>query len=513
LFILIIYLCLIAFLTIFQKKDLQSPVFRSGKKVAWWISGLSLYMHYLAVDQGQLITGVIAEHGMAGMWFFWAGWIGIFVIPIVFAPLWRKMDFITDNQFLLFRFPGKSGQFLHQFRAIYVGGLVVALVLCFHVIGFARILEIYFDISYQNALVFTGIILCLYALKNVFDLKLKMDVLHAVLFFVSLIVIVFSLWNIEGTTDAFFNFFKANPEKKTIIPSSGNAWFSTLIFIGIQWWSCNLFDGGGPEMARFTAVKNGKSAVLTGLVPIAISLIASFIMVGHILLILGLKSNQVNPEVHYVDSIFQVIPEVMKPIVLLGFFGMFISTAESMMNWGASFLTIDVVKGNLLPKITEKQLRNTSFITMFLLSFLSVIFAFYVDNLQSLIKLTFSISAGVAPVYILRWIWFRINAWSQLSAMLSSAVFTLIYPTIHDLVPLKDYPMAESRVLVVTLLTTFVWVLVTFLTTNQSAEVRLKMLPILGSRISFLKRFALAISLGIIFLGIVVVSWKIILNS
>ena len=138
---------------------------------------------------------------------------------------------------------------------------------------------------------------------------------------------------------------------------------------------------------------------------------------------------------------------------------------------------------------TEKQLRNTSFITMFLLSFLSVIFAFYVDNLQSLIKLTFSISAGVAPVYILRWIWFRINAWSQLSAMLSSAVFTLVYPTIHDLIPLKTYPLAESRVLVVTLLTTFVWVLVTFLTTNQNAEVRLKMLPILGSRHQFVERF------------------------
>jgi Na+/proline symporter len=470
-------------------------------------------MHYLSVDQGQLVTGIIAEHGMSGMWMFWAGWLGIFVIPLVFAPLWRKMDFMTDNQFLLFRFPGKSGRFLHQFRAIYVGGLVVALMLCFHVIGFARITAIYFDISQQNALFLTGGILCLFALKNVFDLKLKMDALHAVLYFISLLVIVISLWNLTGNKEDFFTFFKQNPEKKSLLPTSENSWFSMFVFLGIQWWSCYLFDGGGPEMARFTAVKNTKSAILTGLLPIAISFVASFIMIGHVLLILGLKSNQVNPEIHYVDSVFQVIPVALKPIVLLGFFGMFITTAESLMNWGASFLTVDIVKGNLLPTITEKQLRNISFITMFLLSFLSVVFAFYVDNLQSLIKLTFSIAAGVAPVYILRWIWFRINVWSQLSAMLSSAVFTLLYPTIHDLIPLKTYPMAESRVLVVTLLTTLVWILVTFLTTNQSAEVRLKMLPILGSRITFLKRFALAISLGILFLGIVAVSWKIILNS
>jgi len=470
-------------------------------------------MHYLSVDQGQLVTGIIAEHGMSGMWMVWAGWLGAFVVPLVFAPLWQKMDFITDNQFLVFRFPGKSGRFLHQFRAIYVGGLVVALALCFHVIGFARIAAIYFDISQQNALFLTGGILCLFALKNVFDLKLKMDALHAVLYFISLVVIVISLWNLTGSKEDFFTFFDQNPDKKSLLPTSENSWFSMFVFLGIQWWSCYLFDGGGPEMARFTAVKNTKSAILTGLLPIAISFIASFIMIGHILLILGLKSNQMNPEIHYIESVFKVIPEAMKPIVLLGFFGMFIPTAESLMNWGASFLTIDVVKGDLLPNLKENQLRKVSFATMLLLSLLAVIFAFYVDNLQSLVKLTFSISAGVAPVYILRWIWFRINAWSQLSAMLSSAVFTLIYPTIHDLIPLKTYPMAESRVLVVTLLTTFVWVLVTFLTTNQSAEVRIKMLPILGSRISFLKRFALAISLGILFLGIVAISWKIILNS
>lgn len=81
-------------------------------------------MHYLSVNQGQLLSGIIAEHGMSGMWMIWGGWLGVFVIPIVFAPLWRKMDFMTDNQFLLFRFPGKSGRFLHQFRAIYVGVLL-----------------------------------------------------------------------------------------------------------------------------------------------------------------------------------------------------------------------------------------------------------------------------------------------------------------------------------------------------------------------------------------------------
>ncbi len=511
----VIYFILVLAIVFFQKKDFQSPVFRSSKKVAWWISGLSLYMYYLSVDQGQLLTGIIAEHGMQGMWMVWAGWLGTFVVPLVFAPLWQKMDFITDNQFLVFRFPGKSGRILHLFRAIYVGGLVVALSLCFHLLGFARVLQLYLAIEPSTAILITGSILCVFALKNVFDLKLKMDAFHAVVYFASLIVILFSLWEAGNGWDGIFTFFEKQPEKRQLLPSTENssAWFSLVVFLGIQWWSCYLFDGGGPEMARFTAVKGKKHAVWTGLLPIAISFLLSFIVLAQIFIVLGLPHQNSNPEIQYVEQIFNTIPKALKSLVLLGFFGMFITTAESILNWGASFLTMDAYKVYVNPAASEKKVRLVSFGSMVFLSLLSLIFALQIDNLQNLVKLTFSIAAGVAPVYILRWIWFRINAWSQLSAMLSSAVFTLIYPTIHDFTPLKTYPMAESRVLVVTLLTTFVWILVTFLTTNQSAEVRLKMLPILGSRISYLKRFALAISLGILFLGIVVVSWKIILNS
>ncbi|MBU3659329.1 MAG: hypothetical protein FGM14_05650 [Flavobacteriales bacterium] len=505
--ILLFYLLIIIGFTFLQKKEWKHNVFKANRKVTWWLSGLSLYMYYLSVDQGQLITGIIASHGMSGMWLFWSGWLGVFVIPIVFAPLWRKLDFITDNQFLLFRYPGKNGRFLHQFRAIYVGALVVSLALCFHVIGFSRIMEIYFSLSKEKSLLLTGVILCLFALKNIFDIKLKTDFIHGILYFVSLSIIVFFLLKYDGNKEGF-TFFKLHPEKKNIFPVDSSSWFTVLVFLGIQWWSCNLFDGGGPEMARFTAVKDSKSAILTGLFPIALSFIASFAMVGHILLILGMKSNQLSPEIHYVESVMQIIPDTLKPIVFLGFFGMFITTAESLMNWGASFLTVDVVKGNLFPAIKEKQLKTISYASMFLLSSLSVIFAFFIDDLQSLIKLTFSISAGVAPVYILRWICFRINAWSQLSAMIGSAVLTLLYPSVHSYLPFHDYPLSESRVVFVTIFTTIVWLLVTFLTPNQSAEVRLKMMPILESRVSFVKRFALALSLGVLFLVIVALIWS-----
>ncbi len=511
---LLLYLLAVLTILLIQRKSLLQPAFRVGKKVSWWLSGLSLYMYYLAADQGQFLFGIISTQGMSGMWLVWSALLGTFVVPVVFAPLWQKLDFPTDNQFLLFRYPGQSGKILHLFRAVYVGVLVVSLALCFHVLGFSRILEVFFDLTPRQSLLLTGTVLSLFALKNVFDLKLKMDALHATLFFSGFAIILYGIWHAGNGWQGITQFFEKYPEKKALLPPSNDtsAWFSLMIFLGVQWWSCYLFDGGGPEMARFTAVKSKRHAVWAGLLPVAISFVLSFLMAGHICMMLGMSSTPKKGEIGYVQIVYETVPDALKGLVCLGFFGMFITTAESLLNWGASFLTIDAYKGYINPKVKEKSLRMASFGAMLLLSMLSVLFAWQIDNLQDLIKLTFSIAAGVAPVYLLRWVWFRINAWSQLSAMLSSGVFTLLYPLWHAHLPLSTFPMNEARVVVVTLLTSLVWITVTFITPNQSEVVRQKMEPLIESRGRFWNRFTLAIGLGLCLLLLVVGSWYALLN-
>ena len=138
---------------------------------------------------------------------------------------------------------------------------------------------------------------------------------------------------------------------------------------------------------------------------------------------------------------------------------------------------------------------------------MATFFAFSVNSLQGLIKITFSIAAGVAPVYILRWVWYRINAWSQISAMISSGVFTLLYPYIHEYTPFVNYAQEESRLVVVTCLTTFVWVLVTFLTKDKSARTRSVMKENVNSPQWILKRLALSLLLGVVLMGITVSVW------
>ena len=506
-----IYLLLVISITFFQWKNVNGSIFKPNQKVPWWISGLSLYMLFLSVDQGQLISGIISEHGMQGMWMVWAGYLGVFVVPLVFAPLWHKLNLATDNQFILFRFPGKAGAWLHRFRAIYVGGLVVTLAVSFHLIGFARVIQVFYGLSPVQSTCIGGGIMLLFAVKNVLDIKLKLDVLHTVLFITSFFAVVFFVGKEFIFEKDWMKFLVEHPAKRSLFPSDTSAWFSMVIYLGVQWWSCYLFDGGGAETSRFTAVKTPKDAIKAGLTPILISFLLSFFMVIHVVALLGYSAHSMPGELAYVSSLVNLLPSYSKDIVFLGFFAMFITTAESLLNWGASFLVIDAWNGWLNPNKKQQEHRSFSIVMMLVLSLLSVLVALNVSNLLELIKITFSISAGVAPVFILRWIWFRINAWSQLSAMLSSGVFTLIYPYLHENSLLRQLPLEESRILVVTLLTTLTWITVTLISTNQTKTVEEKLLPIIGSRKQIIYRLSMALLLGITLTYCTYAIWHLIL--
>ena len=475
-------------------------------------------MLHLSVDQGQLVTGIISQKGMQGMWLLWASWLGAYVVPLVFAPVWKKLNFITDNEFLLFRFPGRSGALLHAFRAFYVGGLVTSVLISFHLIGAARVMSVYFEISESLAALILGVIIVFFALKNVFDVKIKTDGLHYILFLIALVVSILFIWQQSNGWQGIEKYFIENPLKNDIFPQWHDTenWFSILVFIGVQWWSCNLFDGGGPEMARFTATKDTKRALWAGLISPVMWLFVGSLLLFQVLLVLSTNDGiMAENEKMYVTTIFSHTPEYLKGLVFLGFFGMFITTVEALLNWGGSFLTIDLYQKHRNPNASSQQIRRFSFIAMVALSLCATFFALQINNLESLIKITFSIAAGVAPVYILRWVWYRINAWSQLSAMISSGVFTSLYPSFHNDLPLAEWPMTESRIVVVTILTTVVWLIVTYFTTDQRLEVK-KRMNTLHSELNlptFLKRFAMALGLGLTSLILVTLFWFFLLKS
>lgn len=506
--LLSVYIAVILLLTFLQRFELNKGIFKTSKKTTWFISGLSLLMYYVSVEQGQMLSGIIEEKGIWGLWIFWPSILGSVVIPIVFAPLWQKLDFITDNQFILFRFSGRSARILHQFRSLYVGGIVVSFLISFHILAFSRVVEIWYDVSNTHAILIVGSILILFALKNSLNLKIKLDGMHASIYFLSVFIAFYYIYQAsDGWSNAVNHLESLGKAKTHIFPSAGmkDEWGMLFVFLGVQWWSAQLFDGGGPEMSRFTATKGPYHAMKAAILPVLLYSILSIIMLMMVVMSFSLQSS-LGSESGFVDVIHNVVPNWLLPVCFLGFFSMFISTSESLMNWGASFLTIDFYKTYLRSFQSEKHYARVSFLTMALLSGISMIIALNSSSLKQMILIVFSISAGVAPVYLLRWFWHRINAWSQISAMLCSCLCTLGFHYLHlsfpSVIQTSYFNEFSFQIILSTFITTIVWVAVTFLTPRDEANKLAEFSAILPDKSVVLKRFSLAFIIGVVLLGL-----------
>ena len=184
--IFFIYILLLLIITYLNKSEALKGVFKATKKTKWLVPSISLLMYYISIEQGQMITGILTKQGIWGLWIFWSSLLSVAFMPIIFAPLWSKLDFMTDNQFLLFRYSGLGSKILHIFRACYVGGIVVAFLLSFHILAFSRVVEIYFHLNRTSSILLTGVVMLLFSLRNIFQIKLKIDVLHAFFYLVLL---------------------------------------------------------------------------------------------------------------------------------------------------------------------------------------------------------------------------------------------------------------------------------------------------------------------------------------
>jgi len=421
------------------------------------------------------------------------------------------MNFITDNQFILYRFSGKAAKILHVFRSLYVGGIVVSFLIAFQVISLSRVLNIVFDfnefISYTLCLTF----LFLYATANSFKLQLKTDFLNAILFVLTLGAVWYFLSKESGgLSHSVQQIIQLRPEAIQVIPKNNIEFNKTLlIYFAIQWWSINLFDGGGPEMARFTSTKSIKAAVLAGLTPPILRIIVICIFVSLTLMSISISGFTENGEVNFLKTVFGILPKYWQIIVALGFFSLFITTSVSLLKWGSSFIVIDFYKGYIAGKTSNKRDVYASILCFIVLISVAYIIVLKQSSLNEIIKIVFSISAGVAPVYFLRWFWLRINAWSQLSAMISSGLYTLILYALEDIYPFLH--AFEIKLILVTLLVTITWLVVTFLTPKDDEFTLSNFQSILPTKKEILKRCCAALAFGTFLLTLLflILNWLI----
>jgi Na+/proline symporter len=495
--ILIAYLLLLIVVSLAAYRPGFLNIFGTQRSLPWFIAGFSVFM--INFDNINILSkmGIVAEQGYSGLWIFYTGVLGAGLLPIVFAPLWSRLKLMTDNQLLLLRFSGRPAKILHLFRAVYVGYLVVALFIAQVFIGLSKLLIVFFDVTYTQSFLIITLLLAFIIAKNSLRLKVRTDLLNGIIYLAAFALGAwFVLKQYGGIAEVYTRLNVNHAAQVSLFPKSiSQSTFETLptlvVYFFIQWWSVNVLDGGAPEAQRFMNVKTPFGAFRAAFLPLIlfsiVFLFHSFVIDTGILMLndhpeqLPLINGRSDLEAGFISLYINAMPKELSSLIFIAFLAGFISFLESFINWGSGFLVVDLFKTYLYKKQTDRFYTRLSYLIMAIIGLTGILIAWHNTHLLGLQKFIFAMGAGVGPVFILRWFWWRVNAWSQFTAMVSS----LLYATAWDLLYLRSATFAgwvntqtellnmspyAFKLVCLTLLVTASWLLVTFLTKPEDQK-------------------------------------------
>jgi solute:Na+ symporter, SSS family len=450
--------------------------FVSGRQLPWWLAGTSMVATTFAADTPLVVAGLVAKYGVAGNWLWWNGAISGILTVFFFARLWRRAGVLTDLEFAELRYGGRPAAVLRGFRALYLALPINLIIMGWVTRAMVTILQISLDINaWTAALLLFGVTACYTIFSGLWGVVVTDTFQFVVKMFGVIALAVVAVKSVGGLDEmvrqssAHFGSYQA---AFGVLPPAGSAWLpvSTLIvFLAVQWWATwypGAEPGGGGYVAqRILAAKDERHGLLATLwFQIAHYALRPWpwILVGFVALIRypGLA----NPEEGYVRVMVDVLPSPMKGLLLATFAAAYMSTVGTHLNWGASYLVNDVYLRFINPNAGRKSQVIASRVATVTLMLLSLVVMAMLSSVEQGWKILIGLGAGTGLVYILRWYWWRINAWSEISAMIASFVAAV---TLHLMgvnaadTSSSDYALA---MLISVAVATVTWVTVTLLT-------------------------------------------------
>ena len=491
------FFALVLFIGIYVSKKSgknSSEYFLSGRTMPWWLLGLSMVATTFSTDTPNLVTDIVRTSGVSGNWVWWCFLLTGMLTVFVYAKLWRKSNVKTDLEFYEMRYGGKPASFLRKFRSIYLGALFNIITMASVTLAAIKIGGIMLGLEPWETVVGAGLITVVFSTLGGFKGVVYTDFL---LFFVAMagaIGAAFYLVNIPevGGIEALITHENV-ADKLSILPDFDNTSVLITLFIipiAVQWWSSwypGAEPGGGGYIAqRMLAAKDENHAIGA----------TFFFNIMHYALrpwpwiLVALASLVVYPDI---ASIAQAFPDVAESklghdlaysamltklptgllgIVLASLVAAYMSTISTQLNWGSSYIVFDFYKQQINPDATEKQMVAVGRLSTVILMVLSALLALTLQNAFEVFNLLVTFGAGTGLVFILRWFWWRINAWSEITAMFVSGIISILLvktslgtilfdPTTGLLPEWANYPF-------VVVVTTAIWVAVTLMTKPES---------------------------------------------
>ena len=449
-----------------------------SKKETWWLIGFSMILSSGILVEPQIMCAALSKGNLSDMWIYWSGILGAGFSIAFFAHLWKKVPVKTENEFILFRFSGMGAQWLHGFRSLYVGGIIVPFIIAFSLLAYSKIVCFILGTNQNNVIELLVVVLLLGTFFNSLKLRLRTDFILFIFFIIIFIILVITIYSQIGGLATLASKIKQSTITIELFPSIGTTAFNGfLVFILVQWWSASILDYPDMNGQKLMASKSSKAIVKSVLLPSLLLLVFRLFAftLPFIVVVYGLNNGISDGELAFTSLFVALLPSWMLVLVIV-FFGIpFLSLVQNNQNWGGSLLVENFYKHHLNPKSDEKQLKKVGNLGMLFIVLMAGVIALYSSSLMDMIKLLFAITAGVGPVFILRWYWWRINAWSQLSAMVAALIYPAVYEfaythfygfrsfisTIQTELHLEYYPV---ELLVLTFLVCATWLTVTFLT-------------------------------------------------
>jgi SSS family solute:Na+ symporter len=469
--------------------------FLSGRQVPWWLAGAAMVATTFAADTPLVVTGLVATKGVAGNWLWWNFVMSGMLTVFFFARLWRRANVMTDVELAEVRYSGKPAAFLRGFRAVYLAIPINLIILGWVTRAMIKILTISLglkDVSIagmtvSGEVVAVGIcfmITVAYAVAAGMWAVLWTDLVQFVIKMTAVIILAVFAVRAVGGIDVMkvklAAHFGSEKAALSVLPVSAGplglhayAWMPLLtlgVYLSVQWWAAwypGAEPGGGGYIAqRIFSAKTERDGVLATL----------FFNIAHYALrpwpwiVTGLATvilypNLQDKEAGYVQAFVDLLPTPWRGFMLAGFAAAYMSTVGTHLNWGASYLVNDVYKRFVKTGASEKHYVAVSRATTVLLFLASIGVTSQLSSVEKAWELLLALGAGTGLVLILRWYWWRINAWSEISAMTASFIvsvlsFIYIKPRFA-----ADDPNATATIMLVTVvISTIVWVTVTFAT-------------------------------------------------
>jgi SSS family solute:Na+ symporter len=481
--------------------------FVSGRNVSWWLAGTSMVATTFAADTPLAVSGLVYTQGVAGNWLWWSFLPSGMMTVFLFARLWRRSGLITDVQFAEMRYSGKPAAFLRGFRAVYLGLLMNCLILGWVTKAMVNIISTALGVSDAKALAicvfflmpFTGIYVSLGGLWGVlwtdlFQFVLKMAIVIGVAWYG--VHAAGGMQQMLATLAAKRAAIGPGASDITaLLPDfsrgiTGEALWTLpvitfVVHLAVQWWAFwypGAEPGGGGYIAqRIFSAKDERNGLLSVLwFNLAHYALRPWPWILTALAAVVLYPGLAQPEKGYMLVATRQTPHALLGILLAGFMAAFMSTVATQLNWGSSYLVEDFYRRFMNKQGSEAHYVRASQLATVFLVLAAALVAWNLQSVSEGWKIVLELGAGTGGVYLLRWYWWRVNAWSEIAAMIAAmiATLTLHFPSLWVALIGRPQPFSGSdpvvfakTTLCTTGFTTLVWLVATFIARAEPMEI------------------------------------------